>query len=239
MRTIALLVAAGRGSRFGGETPKQYLPLLGRPVLRHAAEALLRDGGVEALLPVVVAGEEAHVAALLAGLPCRPPVSGGATRQASVRAGLEALGADAPDIVLVHDSARPVVPHGTVRALLAALHAHPGAIPGLAVSDTLKHGAEGRITRTVPRDGLFRAQTPQAFRYDALLAAHRALTSDATDDAQVMEAAGQPVALVAGHDTNIKITWPEDLARVEAAMLARLIPRTGTGFASGVVAGSV
>jgi 2-C-methyl-D-erythritol 4-phosphate cytidylyltransferase/2-C-methyl-D-erythritol 2,4-cyclodiphosphate synthase len=230
MRTIALLMAAGRGSRFGGETPKQYLPLLGRPVLRHAAEALLREGGVEAILPVVPDGEQAAVAAMLEGLPALPPVTGGETRQASVRAGLEALAADPPDLVLVHDGARPVVPPGTVAALRAALAGHPGAIPAMPVSDTLKRGAAGLIEATVPRAGLFRAQTPQAFRFDALLAAHRAAAAEATDDAQLMEAAGLPVALVPGHEANVKITWPEDLARVEGGMLGRMIPRTGTGF---------
>ena len=230
MRTVALLVAAGRGARFGGDVPKQFLPLLGRPVLRHAAEALLREGGVDAILPVSAPGEEARLAAMLEGLPALPPVAGGATRQASVRAGLEALAAEPPARVLVHDAARPVVPPVTLAALLAALETVPGAIPAQPVSDTLKRGAEGRIVETVPREGLFRAQTPQAFRYPELLAAHRAAQAEATDDAALLEAAGLPVALVPGHDTNVKITWPEDIARVEAMMLARMIPRTGTGF---------
>jgi len=230
MRTIALLVAAGRGSRFGSDLPKQYLPLLGRPVLRHAAEALLRDGGVEAILPVTPAGEEASLSALLDGLPLSPAVAGGATRQASVLAGLAALEADPPDVVLVHDAARPCIPPGTVPALLAALRDAPGAIPAMPVSDTLKRGEAGRILETVPRAGLFRAQTPQAFHFAALLAAHRAARGDATDDAQLLESAGQPVALVAGHESNVKITWQEDLARMEAQMLARMIPRVGTGF---------
>jgi len=227
---VALLVAAGRGQRFGGEVPKQLMPLLGRPVLRHAAEALLREGGVAAIQPVSAPGEEAALAALLDGLPILPPVAGGATRQESVRRGLEALAADPPDIVLVHDAARPVVPQGTVPALLAALEAVPGAIPAMPVSDTLKRGADGLIAETVPRAGLFRAQTPQAFRFAPLLAAHRAATTEVTDDAQLLEAAGLPVALVAGHESNVKITWSEDLARMEAAMLSRMLPRMGTGF---------
>lgn len=230
MKIVALLVAAGRGQRFGGEVPKQMMPLLGRPVLRHAAEALLREGGVAAIQPVSAPGEEAALAAVLDGLPILPPVAGGATRQDSVRRGLEALAADPPDIVLVHDAARPVVPQGTVPALLAALEAAPGAIPAMPVSDTLKRGAEGLIAETVPRAGLFRAQTPQAFRFAPLLAAHRAAKTEATDDAQLLEAAGLPVALVAGHESNVKITWSEDLARMEAAMLTRMLPRMGTGF---------
>jgi 2-C-methyl-D-erythritol 4-phosphate cytidylyltransferase/2-C-methyl-D-erythritol 2,4-cyclodiphosphate synthase len=230
MSIAALLMAAGTGQRFGAPQPKQYLPLMGRPVIRHAAEALLAEGLVDRLLPVVAAGEQARVAALLDGLPCLPPVAGGATRAASVRAGLEALVADPPAMVLVHDAARPVIPPGTIAALRDALASAPGAIPAQPVTDTLKRGAAGRILQTVPREGLFRAQTPQAFRFDALLAAHRAGDATATDDAALLEAAGLPVALVAGGEANIKITWPEDLARVEAHLSARLVPRMGTGF---------
>ena len=223
-------MAAGSGSRFGAAQPKQYLPLLGRPVIRHAAEALLRDGGVDALLPVCAPEAMGDVAAMLEGLPLLPPVAGGATRQASVRAGLEWLASDPPDIVLVHDAARPVVVPGTIAALLAALSAQDGAIPAQPLSDTLKRGTAGLILETVPRTGLFRAQTPQAFRFATLLAAHRAASAEATDDAQLLERAGHGVMLIPGSETNVKITWPEDLARVEATMLARLLPRIGTGF---------
>ena len=230
MRIAALLMAAGTGTRFGAPLPKQYLPLLGRPVIRHAAEALLAGGEVTTLLPVVAAGEEARVAEALAGLPTLPPATGGATRAASVRAGLEALAQDPPDIVLVHDAARPVIPAGTIAALLAALREAPGAIPAQPVADTLKRGAGGRILQTIPREGLYRAQTPQAFRFEVLRAAHAAGDGSATDDAALLEAAGIPVALVPGGEGNVKITWPEDLARVEAHLAARLIPRMGTGF---------
>ncbi len=230
MRVVALLMAAGRGTRLGAPEPKQYLPLLGRAVIRHAAEALLRDGGVDAILPVVGAGEAARVASLLAGLSVLPAVTGADTRQGSVRAGLEALASDPPAVVLIHDAARPVVPKGTIAALLAALADTPGAIPARAVTDTLKAAASGRIARTVPRDGLFGAQTPQAFRYDTLLHAHRTATADATDDAALLEAAGLPVALVPGSEDNVKITHPGDLERMEAAMLPRMLPRAGTGF---------
>src|SRR5215210_8412824 len=137
MRISALLMAAGRGIRFGAELPKQYLPLLGRPVIRHAAEALLRDGLVDRILPVCAVGEEGRVAAALDGLPAMPPVAGGETRQASVRAGLEALAGSPPDAVLVHDAARPVVPPGTVARLIAALETAPGAIPAQRLTDTL------------------------------------------------------------------------------------------------------
>src|SRR5690349_751239 len=185
MTIAALLMAAGRGTRFGADQPRQCLPLLGRPVLRHAAEALLAEPGVTLLQPVCAPGEEARVAGILAGLPALPPIPGGETRQASVHAGLEALARHAPAVVLVHDAARPVVPRGTLPALLAALAEAPGAIPAQPVADTLKRAAAGAIEATVPRAGLFRAQTPQAFRFPDLLAAHRAATPEATDDAQL------------------------------------------------------
>jgi 2-C-methyl-D-erythritol 4-phosphate cytidylyltransferase / 2-C-methyl-D-erythritol 2,4-cyclodiphosphate synthase len=226
MRIAAILVAAGSGSRFGAETPKQFLPLLGKLVIRHAAEALAEH--VHVLLPV---GDAATIEHALAGVPHLPPVAGGATRQASVRAGLEALVGQAPDIVLVHDAARPVIPAGTIRALLAALDDAPGAIPAVPVADTLKLVANHRITTTVPRDGLFRAQTPQAFRFASLLAAHRRdIGTPATDDASLLEAVGESVAIVPGSEDNIKLTYAEDLPRLERAMTAHLIPRVGTGF---------
>lgn len=230
MRVIALLMAAGSGSRFGAAEPKQYSSLLGRPILRHAAEALLADGLVQAVLPVVAAGEESRVEAMLEGLPCLRPVTGGATRQQSVRAGLEALAADAPEVVLVHDGARPILPRGTVPTLLAALDNHPGAIPAQPVTDTLKAGSAGVIQRTVPRAGLYRAQTPQAFHFPVLLQAHRDSTEEATDDAALLEAVGLAVALLPGSENNLKVTYPEDLARAEAALLPRFLPAMGTGF---------
>ncbi|HEY3849299.1 MAG TPA: bifunctional 2-C-methyl-D-erythritol 4-phosphate cytidylyltransferase/2-C-methyl-D-erythritol 2,4-cyclodiphosphate synthase [Acetobacteraceae bacterium] len=225
MRIAAILVAAGSGSRFDADTPKQFLVLAGKPVIRHAAEAL--SAHVSHLQPV---GDATPIGAALAGLDHLPTVPGGATRQDSVRAGLEALVPHAPDIVLVHDAARPRIPSGTIPALLTALQQAPGAIPALPVADTLKRAHNGVIVATVPREGLYRAQTPQAFRFDALLAAHRAGIQGATDDASLLEAAGLTVAIVPGADDNIKLTYPDDLARLEHAMTAHLIPRVGTGF---------
>jgi 2-C-methyl-D-erythritol 4-phosphate cytidylyltransferase / 2-C-methyl-D-erythritol 2,4-cyclodiphosphate synthase len=230
MDVVALLMAAGSGTRFGAPEPKQFAALLGRPVLRHAADALLADGAVRAILPVCAAADRDRVAALLHGLPLLPAVAGGATRQDSVRAGLEALAAASPDVVLVHDAARPVVPAGTIARLLAALAGSPGAIPAQPVADTLKRGNDGFVVATVARDNLFRAQTPQAFRFADLLAAHRAGAAGATDDAQLLEAAGLRVALVPGSESNVKITVAGDLARFEAALRAHLVPRVGTGF---------
>ncbi len=226
MRVAAILVAAGAGSRFGGPTPKQFSVLAGRPVIRWAAEALLADAAW--LQPV---GEAGAVDAALAGLPHLPCVPGGATRQDSVRAGLRALLAHAPDVVLVHDAARPLIPAGTVAALLAALRTHRGAIPAVPVADTLKRGRDGVIEATVPRAGLYRAQTPQAFDFATLLALHDAPAHPgATDDAWLLERAGHAVALVPGAEENVKLTYPEDAARLERSLGATLVPRVGTGF---------
>jgi 2-C-methyl-D-erythritol 4-phosphate cytidylyltransferase / 2-C-methyl-D-erythritol 2,4-cyclodiphosphate synthase len=231
MRIAAILVAAGSGSRFGADTPKQFLTIGAKPVIRHAAEALVAH--VSLLQPV---GDAEPIVAALQGLiGCLPVVAGGATRQDSVRAGLEALVPHAPDIVLVHDAARPVIPEATIPALLAALQQSAGAIPGVPVADTLKRVVRGVITGTVPRTGLFRAQTPQAFRFQTLLDAHRSGCTGATDDAALLEAAGEAVEVVAGSDDNIKLTYPEDLARLERIMAVSTtprvtIPRVGTGF---------
>ena len=226
MRIAAVLVAAGSGIRFGSGMAKQFLPLAGKPVIRHAAETLSEHIGL--LQPV---GDAGAIGAALVGVPHCPPVPGGTTRQASVLAGLEALAPWEPDVVLVHDAARPLIPNGTIPALLAALEHASGAIPAIPVADTLKRAAGGLIEATAPRDGLFRAQTPQAFRFPELLAAHRSgAVSSATDDAAMLEATGQTVAIVAGSEDNIKLTYPEDLRRLERAMTANLIPRVGTGF---------
>jgi len=226
MRIAALLVAAGSGTRFGSDVPKQFLPLAGIPVIQRAARALIDD--VDLLLPV---GPSALIGSALAGLPHLPVVPGGAERQDSVRAGLEALVSSAPDVVLVHDAARPVIPPGTIGALLAALHEAGGAIPAVAVADTLKRSDGQTILETVPRAGLYRAQTPQAFHFPLLLRLHRAAAGRAaTDDAALLEAAGHSVRLVAGSEANVKVTVKEDLMRLEAAMRSTLTPRVGTEF---------
>jgi 2-C-methyl-D-erythritol 4-phosphate cytidylyltransferase/2-C-methyl-D-erythritol 2,4-cyclodiphosphate synthase len=226
MKIAALLVAAGQGRRFGGETPKQFLQVAGQPVLRHAAQALLPY--IDILQPV---GDAGSIEVALRGLAHLPVVPGGAERQDSVRAGLRALAAHNPDIVLVHDGARPLIPAGTIEAVLAALQTHPGAIPAVAVSDTLKRGKAGLNQGTVDRADLFRVQTPQGFHFSTLLALHEAHAGGrATDDAALLETAGLAIALTQGGEQNIKITFTEDLQRVEQIMAGTLLPRTGTGF---------
>ena len=220
MRIAAILVAAGTGSRFGADMPKQFLTLCGKPVIRHAAEALAIHASL--LQPV---GDADPISRALHGVGgLLPIVPGGATRQDSVRAGLEALEPFGRDIVLVHDAARPFIPEGTVPALLAALRQSPGAIPAAPVADTLKRVVRGVITETVPRAELFRAQTPQAFRFRVLLEAHRSGLVGATDDASLLEAAGLSVAVVPGSDDNIKLTYPEDLVRLERIMAVPCFP---------------
>jgi 2-C-methyl-D-erythritol 4-phosphate cytidylyltransferase/2-C-methyl-D-erythritol 2,4-cyclodiphosphate synthase len=226
MHLAAILVAAGTGSRFGAGIPKQFLTLRGEPVIRHAARSLI-EAGAE-IQPV---GDAVPIDAALDGVAHLATVPGGATRQDSVRLGLLALRPHAPDFVLVHDAARPIIPPGTIPALLAALAHAPGAIPGAPVADTLKRATDGVIVETVPREGLFRAQTPQAFRFEALFAAHHASITGSTDDASLLEALGQDVAIVPGSESNIKLTWPDDLTRLEAAMSSSpSVPRVGTGF---------
>lgn len=224
MRVAAILVAAGLGTRFGSDRPKQLSMLAGKPVVRWAAEALA--GQVDLVQPV----GDARLAEVLDGVATLPTVAGGVTRQESVLRGLEALVAHGPDVVLVHDAARPFIPPGTVDAVLAALRDVPGAIPAIAVADTLKRADHGRIAATVSRDGLFRAQTPQGFRFPLLLELHRAGVAGVTDDAALLEAAGHAVALVPGSEDNIKLTYPEDLLRLERVMAPALSPRVGTGF---------
>jgi len=223
MRIACVLVAAGTGARFGAA--KQFLPLHGKPVIAWAAKTLANHGVL--LQPV---GDAEAIGTALAGIEHLPPVAGGATRQLSVMAGLRALEAQNPDIVLVHDAARPLIPAGTIEALVAALNTARGAIPAAAVAETLKRrGPDGLITATVARDHLFRAQTPQAFWFADLLNAHRQFQdAAATDDAALLELAGLPVAIIPGSESNIKITWPEDLTRMESML--RLLPRVGTGF---------
>jgi 2-C-methyl-D-erythritol 4-phosphate cytidylyltransferase/2-C-methyl-D-erythritol 2,4-cyclodiphosphate synthase len=225
MKVAAILVAAGTGSRFGGGVPKQFLPLGGKPVIRWAAEALLPH--VTWLQPV---GEAGAIGAALEGLGHLPVVAGGAQRQDSVRAGLEALAGLAPDVVLVHDAARPFVPDFVTVGVLAAVGAHEGAIPAVPVTDTLKRAEAGVITATVSREKLFRAQTPQGFRFATLLALHRAASPGATDDSALLEAAGLAVAISPGAAQNIKITHPEDLQLLSSQFEKTLLPRIGTGF---------
>jgi len=231
-KCVALVVAAGRGRRFGGDVPKQYLDLAGRPVLRHSLAAYATNPQVDAVRTVIHGDDRQLFDAAAAGLGVLDPVPGGNSRQDSVRLGLESLAPLAPDIVLIHDGARPFIDAGTIGRVIAALERHPGAIPAVPVADTLKReGDGGLIDGTVDRAGLWRAQTPQGFRFGEILAAHRAVVGEElTDDAAVLERAGGSVALVLGDEGNVKITTTADLERARRAFDGPGEFRTGNGY---------
>jgi 2-C-methyl-D-erythritol 4-phosphate cytidylyltransferase/2-C-methyl-D-erythritol 2,4-cyclodiphosphate synthase len=236
---VALIVAAGRGSRFSngnGNAPKQYRPLGGLPVLRRTILPFRWHPKVDAVRVVIHPDDGDHYQQATAGLDLLPPVHGGATRQDSVRLGLESLAALSPRQVLIHDAARPFIDEGTISRSLAALDSHAGAIAAIPVTDSLKRGAKGLVAGMVPRDDLWRAQTPQTFRFREILEAHRSAAADRTlgeltDDAAVLEHAGLAVALVSGSETNFKITTEDDLRRGEQQLATLLADvRTGQGF---------
>ena len=208
----AVVVAAGQGLRAGQPLPKQFAPWRGKPVVRHSVEALLA-AGVTPIVVVIPEGAEDALAQALGDLSADVrPVAGAASRQGSVRAGLEALSDSEPQRVLIHDAARPGLTVAMVRRLVAALDAHHGAIPVLPVVDSLVEAEDDLMGAPAPRERLRRVQTPQAFHFASILAAHRAWigTLDAGDDAQVARAAGVPVALVEGDEALHKLTFASD-----------------------------
>lgn len=230
-KVVALVVAAGRGRRFGGDVPKQYQDLAGRPVLRHTLAALAVNPQIDAVRAVIHPDDGDLYAEAAGGLNLLAPVPGGASRQDSVRLGLESLAPLAPDLVLIHDGARPFVDAGTIGRTIAALATTAGAIPAVAVADTLKRGAGGLVSTTVDRADLWRAQTPQAFRFPEILAAHQAAAgNELTDDAAVAEQAGLAVALVPGCEDNFKITTAGDLERAMRAFAGPGETRMGSGL---------
>lgn len=229
-----LVVAAGRGQRFGGGLPKQYRDLGGRPVLGHSLATFAAHPEVRRVRAVIHPDDRPLYDHAAAGLPLLEPVPGGASRQESVRLGLESLATldPAPDLVLIHDGARPLVDAGLISRVIAALGEAAGAIPALPMADTVKKADDdGFCLETVPRDHLWRAQTPQGFRFAPLLAAHRAATGRAlTDDAAVLEADGGRVKLVMGAEHNVKVTTSDDLSRLSRLFRGLEESRTGTGY---------
>ncbi len=238
---IAIIVAAGRGSRAGSGGPKQYRPLAGEAVLARTARAFLDHPGVDAVRVIIHADDRGIYDEAMGELAARPkllaPVPGGKERQDSVRLGLESLHEIAPSLVLIHDAARPFIDAATISRVIAGAAATGGAIAALPVFDTLKKSGGGDhpcIGGTISREGLWRAQTPQGFDYHAILAAHRAAAGDTmTDDAAVAERAGMIVRLVPGSPDNMKITQAEDFGMAEIllgrkAQMAEY--RSGHGF---------
>jgi len=235
-RTAVIIVAAGRGLRAGPGGPKQYRTLGGRSVISRAMAAFCGHPQVAAVQPVVNPDDIAIFNQAVGNIRALAPVNGGATRQASVRAGLEALVATAPDIVLIHDAARPFANDALIARAIEAATTTGAAVPVIPVTDTIKQvDAGGHVDATPERAKLRIAQTPQAFRYDVILEAHRRAAregrDDFTDDAALAEWAGLTVATFEGDPANMKLTTPEDFAREEARLGAALGDiRTGTGY---------
>ncbi len=230
-RTVALVVAAGSGSRAGGDVPKQYLKLAGKALVSHALDHL-RHPAVDEIRFVIGAGQEDLFRNAIGDHTLPPAVIGGETRQHSVRNGLEAIASDCgAHAVLIHDAARPFLPGSVIDRLLAALEAKAGAVPVLPVVDSLAQ-ADGILGDPVSRSGLVRVQTPQAFRFGEILKAHRRWSNgtDPTDDAQVAQAAGLSIATVEGDRMLEKLTHAEDFRRAETLLRAPLLSCTGSGF---------
>jgi 2-C-methyl-D-erythritol 4-phosphate cytidylyltransferase/2-C-methyl-D-erythritol 2,4-cyclodiphosphate synthase len=232
----AVIVAAGRGLRAGGDLPKQYRKLAGEPVIRSSLSLFAWHGQIGAVQAVIHPDDRGAYEAAAKGLRLLPPVSGGASRQASVRAGLEALSARTPDIVLIHDAARPFCSTELVSRAIVACGATGAAIPALEVTDTIKRvDVSGHVAGTIDRAQLRAVQTPQAFKFAALLEAHhraaQAGRDDFTDDAALAEWAGIKVATFAGESGNVKLTTDEDFAKAESRRIANLADlRLGNGF---------
>lgn len=229
--TFALIVAAGRGERAGGGLPKQFRPVAGKPLVAHAFDGLARHPAVAGVVIVVAPGAESLLADALGGRAPRAIVPGGATRRASVAAGLDALAGIGAGRVLIHDAARPFVPAAVIDRLLAALETAPGAVPALPVVDTLARTDPG-LGDVVDRTGLVRVQTPQAFRFAEIHAAHRRWSGphEPTDDAQVARAAGCDVAVVDGDAMLEKVTLAADFEALAARIGRARSSRTGFGY---------
>jgi 2-C-methyl-D-erythritol 4-phosphate cytidylyltransferase/2-C-methyl-D-erythritol 2,4-cyclodiphosphate synthase len=228
MTVTAIIVAAGSGSRMGGELPKQFREIAGETVLAHAFDALKSHPNVDSVRIVIAEGQEITAGAALGEREIDDFVIGGSTRAESVANGLR--GIDDGGIVLIHDAARPFCPPGVIDRLLAALEKAPAAIPALPVADTLAAGSD-RIERMAERTGVVRVQTPQAFRVsDLRIALAEAGTSELTDESSAMVAAGMEVAIVQGDPMLEKLTTQADFDRAEALAAAAFVPRTGMGF---------
>jgi len=230
MKVAGLIVAAGRGKRAGGDIPKQYRDLNGQTVLRRSILALLAHRSVEAVQVVIHSDDLNDYESSVNGISGLLPVCiGGAARHDSVLAGLNALKSAAPDLVLIHDAARPLVSVNIIEEVLNALKTHAGAFPALPVVDALWRGGNA-IETPEEREGLWRAQTPQGFRFDDILAAHKTLATPVLDDVAVAHQAGLNVAITRGAEDNFKITTPGDFARAKRILRDDMDIRTGNGF---------
>ncbi len=232
MRIAVLIMAAGKGSRAGGALPKQYRKIAGQAVLRHTLNRFCPHPHIEQVQVIINPDDAPLYRDVVAGLSIAAPISGGASRQESVRLGLEALATNPPDLVLIHDAARPFVDGATIDGVIAALSDADGAIAAIPMTDTVKLSQGTTIIKGISRDGLWRAQTPQGFRYNAILNAHRkAIGLDLTDDAAVAEHAGLQVRLIQANEDNFKITRAADFARAERMLEGpEMLTRLGMGY---------
>lgn len=226
LKTAAIIVAAGRGSRAGAKTPKQWCLVAGQRVADWTLAAFQKHPRVDHIVVVYHPDDRVHVHTF-SGVEL---VEGGASRDVSVRNGLLALKDRSFDQVLIHDVARPCVAQSVITAVLDALRDNQGAAPAVAVSDALWMAEGDRVAKAVPRNGLYRAQTPQGFRYDAILAAHMSAPDGAADDVEVARHAGIDVAIVPGHENNLKITTPQDFDRAAGLLRADMDIRLGNGY---------
>lgn len=239
MTVAAVVVAGGSGLRAGGEKPKQYQLIGGRPVIWWTLKAFLDHPGVHHVQTVIGEGHEEMFAESVAGLDLPPPVTGGTTRQESCRIGVESVAQHNPGKVLIHDAARPFVSRDLISHVIAWLERYPAVIPGMPVAETLKHAPGGIVRQTVDRSGMWTAQTPQGFSFDEILAAHRKAaaeqTANLTDDASVAEHAGIPISMIPGRLENRKLTTAEDIDIANRDLNARTFAnlmdiRTGQGI---------
>ena len=216
MTIAAIIVAAGRGTRAGSTLPKQWHPLLGRRVIDWTLDAFQHHPNIDKIC-VVLHPDDIETADLRDVLIAE----GGSTRDASVKNGLDALAHDAPDHVLIHDAARATINDTVISDVIRALATHDASAPALPVTDALLTGENGLVTGTHDRTGLFRAQTPQGFVFDKILYAHQANSEPAADDVEIARRAGMDVAITQGCESNLKVTYPEDIARAEAILRSR------------------
>jgi 2-C-methyl-D-erythritol 4-phosphate cytidylyltransferase/2-C-methyl-D-erythritol 2,4-cyclodiphosphate synthase len=225
MTVAAVIVAGGSGLRAGGEKPKQYQLIGGRPVIWWTLKAFLDHPGVTRVLPVIGEGHEDLFAESVEGLSVDRPVIGGQTRQESCRIGVEAMERHAPAKVLIHDAARPFVSRELISHVIAWLERYPAVIPGMPVAETLKFAPGGIIARTVDRAGIWTAQTPQGFAFPNILDAHRKAQADTTanltDDASVAEHAGMAISMIPGRHENRKLTTAEEIDIADREMMRR------------------
>ncbi|WP_373504809.1 bifunctional 2-C-methyl-D-erythritol 4-phosphate cytidylyltransferase/2-C-methyl-D-erythritol 2,4-cyclodiphosphate synthase [Aestuariivirga sp.] len=225
MTVAAVIVAGGSGLRAGGEKPKQYQLIGGRPVIWWTCKAFLDHPGVSHVQPVIGEGHEDMFSAAIDGLEMPLPVIGGSTRQDSCRIGVEAVERHGPTKILIHDAARPFVSSDLISHVIAWLERYPAVIPGMPVAETLKFAPGGIVSRTVDRASIWTAQTPQGFIYDKILGAHRKAqieaTANLTDDASVAEHAGIAISMIPGRHENKKLTTAEDIEIADRDMMGR------------------